>query len=63
MMENELLTVRETARWLGLQESTIRKWILTRRLGTVRLGRSVRLRREEVEALVSKNYVAPVPHG
>jgi len=56
----DLLTVKQTASILGLQESTIRKWVLSRRLGVVRLGRSVRLRRDEVEALIKANYVSPM---
>ena len=56
----DLLTVRQAASILGLQESTIRKWVLSRRMGVVRLGRSVRLRRDEVESLIKKNYVSPM---
>lgn len=57
---DDLLTVKQAASILGLQESTIRKWVLSRRMGVVRLGRSVRLRRDEVEALIKKNYVSPL---
>ena len=56
----DLLTVKQAASILGLQESTIRKWVLSRRMGVVRLGRSVRLRRDEVESLIEKNYVSPI---
>ena len=56
----DLLTVKQAASILGLQESTIRKWVLSRRMGVVRLGRSVRLRRDEVESLIKKNYVSPI---
>lgn len=59
----DLLTVKQAASILGLQESTVRKWVLSRRLGVVRLGRSVRLRRDEVEALISRNYVSPIVAG
>ncbi len=56
----DLLTVKQAASILGLQESTIRKWVLSRRMGVVRLGRSVRLRRDEVESLIKRNYVSPI---
>ncbi len=56
----DLITVKQAASILGLQESTIRKWVLSRRMGVVRLGRSVRLRRDEVESLIKKNYVSPI---
>ncbi len=57
---DDLLTVKQAASILGLQESTIRKWVLSRRMGVVRLGRSVRVRRDEVESLIKKNYVSPI---
>ena len=56
----DLLTVKQAANILGLQESTVRKWVLSRRMGVVRLGRSVRLRRDEVESLIKRNYVSPI---
>jgi len=56
----DLLTIKQAASILGLQESTIRKWVLSRRMGVVRLGRSVRLRRDEVESLIKRNYVSPI---
>ena len=57
---DDLLTVKQAASILGLQESTIRKWVLSRRMGVVRLGRSVRIRRDEVESLIKRNYVSPI---
>lgn len=62
-MGENLLTVKQAASILGLQESTVRKWVLSRRLAVVRLGRSVRLRRDEVETLISRNYVSPFIAG
>lgn len=59
-MGENLLTVKQAASILGLQESTVRKWVLSRRVGVVRLGRSVRLRRAEVETMIERNYISPV---
>ncbi|MDT3778453.1 helix-turn-helix domain-containing protein [Nitrospira sp. MA-1] len=59
-MGENLLTVKQAASILGLQESTVRKWVLSRRVGVVRLGRSVRLRRDEVETMIERNYISPV---
>jgi excisionase family DNA binding protein len=53
--ERQLLTAKEAAALLCLSENTIRQWIWQRRLPVVRLGRAVRLRREDLEQLVERN--------
>jgi excisionase family DNA binding protein len=53
--EQQLLTAKEAAALLGLSEHTIRQWIWQRRLPVVRLGRAVRLRREDLEQLIERN--------
>jgi excisionase family DNA binding protein len=51
----QLLTVPEAAARLGLRESTIRSWVLARRIGRVRIGRrSIRIPVEEVERLIQE---------
>jgi excisionase family DNA binding protein len=50
----ELLTVSETAAALNLSAGTIRAWILSRRLGVVRLGRAVRVPAEELQRIVTE---------
>lgn len=62
-MTTECLTVREAAKRLGLQESTIRKWIFQKRIGVVRLGRAVRLRASDLDKLVTESYRAPISEG
>jgi excisionase family DNA binding protein len=47
----ELLTVSETAAYLKVSTVTVRRYIKARRLPVVRLGRSIRVRKEDVEAL------------
>ncbi len=50
-----LMTVFEAAERLALKPATIRKWIFLRKLTTVKLmGRSIRIRQADVEALISK---------
>ena len=49
-----LYRVSDVARELGVEESTIRKWIFQRRIPTVHLGRSVRIKPEDVESLIKK---------
>ena len=53
----ELLTVPETAKVLRLTVSTIRAWILQRRLPFVRLGRRVFIQRVDVDALIARSLV------
>lgn len=48
----ELLTVRETAERLNLAPATVRRYIGSGRLPAVRVGRRVRVRREEIEGFV-----------
>lgn len=48
---NQLLTVRQTAKQLALQESTIRKWIFQGRIPKVKMGRSVRINRAVIEKI------------
>lgn len=55
-IEGDLLTVTETARILRLQPSTIRKWLLDKRLAHVKLGRRVFLRRADLDALLERSF-------
>ena len=57
--EPELLTVPETAAVLRLKPSTIRSWVLHRRVPFVKLGGRVFLRRTDVHALVDASVVPP----
>ena len=50
------LNVKETARALGLSPYTVRSWIAQRRLGHVRLGRSVRVPMSEVTRILDDNF-------
>jgi len=47
----ELLTVREAARELRVSPITIRRYIKSGRLKCVRLGRTIRLRRDDLDSL------------
>lgn len=51
-MATKLLTVLDAAERLALRPATVRKLIYQRRLPVVKLGRSVRLREEDLEALM-----------
>jgi excisionase family DNA binding protein len=56
--KGNLLTVPETAQRLAVKESTIRAWLLTRRLCKVRVGRrAVRVPASEVDRLIAEGLV------
>jgi excisionase family DNA binding protein len=49
-----LLTVEEFADQLRVTRACVRKWILTRRVGVVKIGRLVRLRSSELRRIVDE---------
>ncbi len=51
----ELMTANEAADFLRLSISTIRAWTFQRRLATVKLGRRVLYRKQDLEKLVAEN--------
>jgi excisionase family DNA binding protein len=53
--ERQLLTAKEAAEFLCVSENTIRQWIWQRRLPVVRLGRTVRLKRDDLTQLIERN--------
>jgi len=57
MAETGLLTVIEAADTLHLKPSTIRAWILHRRIPHVKLGGRVFIRRNDCEALIAASVV------
>ena len=63
MADEQLLTVREVSERLGLRESTLRKWVLERRIAYHKIGRAVRVPTEAVTRLIRESYREPVEHG
>ncbi len=47
-MEKELLSIREASGLLGVAETTLRDWLYQKRLPFYRLGRSIRLKKEDI---------------
>jgi excisionase family DNA binding protein len=56
-MDSELLTVPETAALLRLKPSTIRAWVCQKRIPYVKLGRLVRIKRSDAEALIEASLI------
>jgi excisionase family DNA binding protein len=62
MADSGLLTIAEAANLLRLKTSTMRAWILRRRLPYCKVGRLVRIRRTDVEALIAASLVPARPN-
>lgn len=52
-------TVAQAAEELNVSRSTIRAWLVQRRLGCVHLGRAVRVPAVEITRLLEAGYVPP----
>jgi excisionase family DNA binding protein len=58
---DEFLTVAEIARILKLNQQTVRNWIDQGTLPALRVGRRVRVRRSDFNALMELGRTAPAP--
>jgi excisionase family DNA binding protein len=56
-MTKKLLTIPEAAEALRLKPSTLRAWLLRRRISSYRVGRLVRISSEEIEKLLRDSQV------
>jgi excisionase family DNA binding protein len=61
MVDNDLLTLAEASSLLRLKVSTLRAWILHRRIPYVKVGRLVRVRRADVDAVIAASVVPARP--
>ena len=56
-MEQKLLDVPEAAAALRLQESTIRAWILNKRIRYAKVGRRVFIRQSDIDQFITDAVV------
>ncbi len=56
---DQLLTVKEAAQRLACTEAAIRKWLYQRRLPAVKVGRLIRLRETDLEAMIARGLRSP----
>jgi excisionase family DNA binding protein len=56
---SELLTVLEASVMLRLKESTIRSWILKKKIPYVKLGRRVFLRQSDAQNAIESGVIYP----
>jgi excisionase family DNA binding protein len=57
--QQQLMNVSETAKMLRLKESTVRSWILKRRIPYVKLGRRVFVRHADAQNAIESSVVYP----
>lgn len=57
----ELLSIQEVARITGLHEITIRRYIRSGKLEAVRIGRRIRVRRQDLDKLMQPLHPEPEP--
>jgi excisionase family DNA binding protein len=60
-MESQLLTVNEAAARLRLQPTTIRAWILNRKIQYAKIGGRVFIRSADIDALIDQNLIPAAP--
>jgi excisionase family DNA binding protein len=60
-VDDALLTVNEIARILKLNPQTVRNWIDRDELPAMHVGRSIRIRREDFDALIEAGYSGAQP--
>ena len=60
-MPDEFMTVAEVAATLKLNQQTVRNWIDAGILPAVRIGRRVRIKRSDFDAVVEASYSGPRP--
>lgn len=63
MTDQKLLTIREASDRLGLRESTLRKWVLQKRIAYCKLGRAVRFPANVVEKMIRESYREAIAEG
>ena len=55
--ENALLSIPEAALMLNVSVATIRNWVWLRRVPSVRIGRSVRLRQSDLQKVIDAGLI------
>jgi excisionase family DNA binding protein len=62
-MDSDLLTLPETAAVLRLKVSTVRAWVLRRRIPFLKMGGRVLFRRADLETFIARCFVPALPES
>lgn len=60
MPQKTLHTIKEASEQLSVKPKTLRSWVAARRIGVIRLGRSIRIPAEEIERLVQRGTIPAI---
>lgn len=52
-----MLTIEQAANQLGLKPSTLRAWVIRRKISYLKIGRAVRVPEKEIERLIRESTV------
>jgi len=56
-MCSDLLDVREAAEYLKVKVPTLRKWRFERRLAVYKIGRNIRFKKGDLDALIQQSLI------
>lgn len=56
-MRGNMLNVNDAAQLLGLKPTTLRAWILHRKIEFVRVGRAVRIPAKAIDEFIERNTI------
>ena len=63
MLEDELLTIQDLARYLRLKPQTIYRWAQSRKIPGAKFGKEWRFRRSEIQSWIEANYTEAKSRG
>ncbi len=56
---NNLLTMDEAAKYLGISKLTLYGWVSARKLGYVKIGRLVKFKQAQLDAWIDQHTITP----
>ena len=62
MSEQKLLTITALCNYISTPVPTLYTWVCRKKIPYVKLGRSLRFDREEIDAWLNERKIAPWPH-
>ena len=60
---NNLLTMDEAAKYLGISKLTLYGWVSARKLGYVKIGRLVKFKQAQLDAWIDRHTITPRRDG
>lgn len=60
-IDDPLLSIPQSGEYTGLKDSTIRSWVWQRVIPSYRFGRAVRIRKSDLDWIISNGFVPADP--